>query len=99
MRQYMILIMLLGLPGGMMGMGGVVAMRRNDDYSSDYAFDFSDRDIGHPDISDYTVGIVDYNDIGHDYVEREAIEHVDYAHGGDYDYGHGFEYDSGFDYY
>ena len=37
----------------MMGMGGVVAMRRNADYSSDYAFDFSeDNGGGHPDISD-----------------------------------------------
>ena len=86
-----------------MGMGGVVAMRRNDDYSSDYAFDFSDLHVGHPDISDYTVEIHDHNDVGqHDYVEREA--HAgDFAHYagdyvGDYDYGH-HEYDIGFDYY
>lgn len=95
-----------------MGNGGVVSMRRNDDYSSDYAFDVSDS-IGHPHIADYTLDNRDYRDYGevvhhdrdygggviHHGVEREAFEH-DYS--SSYDFGHydgGFEYDSGFDYY
>ena len=54
----------LARPGGMMGMGGVVAMRRNADYSSDYAFEFSEDAggaPGHPDLSDYTL---DYDAMG-----------------------------------
>merc|ERR1711994_659793 len=38
------------VPGGMMGMGGVVAMRRNADLHSDYAFAVdTGRGPGHPD--------------------------------------------------
>ena len=54
----------LARPGGMMGMGGVVAMRRNADYSSDYAFEFSEDDggaPGHPDLGDYTLDYDDYS--------------------------------------
>ena len=77
-------------------------MRRNDDYSSDYAFDVSDS-VGHPHLADYTLDNRDYRDYGgelaHHGVEREAFEN-DY--GASYDFGHyggGFEYDTGFDYY
>merc|ERR1712025_855597 len=80
-------------PGGMMGMGGVVAMRRNADHSSDYAFDVSDLNSGHPDISDYVLDIKDYNDVGHqDYVER-GVHLGDYVHEYDYEEQHAFEYD------
>ena len=92
-----------------MGIGGVVAMRRNDDHSSDYAFDVSDLNSGHPDISDYVLDIKDYNDVGHqdyndvghqDYVERGVhLGDSDYVHEYDYEH-HDFEYDLGsFDYY
>ena len=48
-------------------MGGVVGMRRNDDLNSDYAFDVSDHNSGHPDISDYVLDIRehDFNGVGH----------------------------------
>merc|ERR1712025_1384741 len=98
-------------PGGMMGMGGVVAMRRNADHSSDYAFDVSDLNSGHPDISDYVLDIKDYNDVGHqDYNEVghqnfNAVGHQDYVERGvhlgdyvheyDYEEQHDFEYDLG----
>ena len=48
-------------------MGGVVGMRRNDDLNSDYAFDVSDHNSGHPDIGDYVLDIRehDFNGVGH----------------------------------
>merc|ERR1711976_397910 len=83
-------------PGGMIGMGGVVGMRRNDDLNSDYAFDVSDHNSGHPDISDYVLDIRehDFNGVGHqDYKERGAhLSLSDYGHEYDYDQ-HDFEYD------
>ena len=80
----------------MMGMGGVVAMRRNADYSSDYAFDFSeDNGGGHPDISDYTADYADYSHLPSHHGgagERvQGVVHHDYsdynereAHHGDF---------------
>lgn len=76
-----------------MGMGGVVAMRRNDDYSSDYAFDFSE-DNGHPDLSDYTADYGDYSQlpshhagagdrvqgvVHHDYSDYNSVSSHDYV--------------------
>ena len=79
----------------MMGMGGVVAMRRNADYSSDYAFDFSeDNGGGHPDISDYTADYADYSHlpshhggagervqgvVHHDYSDYNDVSSHDYV--------------------
>ena len=93
----------------MMGMGGVVAMRRNADLHSDYAFAVdTGRGPGHPDISDYGEygAAVDYGDYDGDYgrdygghtgvtVEREAAaHHGDFVHYDDI----GSNYDYGFTY-
>ena len=94
-----------GVPGGMMGAGGVVSMRRNDDYTSDYAFDFSDDAPGHPDISDYVLDSRDYrdysssDDINHQpHLARHFSHYSDLSDYQDYQ-DHGFEYETGFDYY
>ena len=67
-----------------MGMGGVVAMRRNADYNSDYAFDFSeDNGRGHPDISDYTADYADYSQLSSHHGEAgervQGVAHHDYS--------------------
>ena len=71
----------LALPGGMMGMVGVVGvLRRNADYSSDYAFDFSeDNGGGHPDISDYTADYADYSHHGEAGERVQGVVHHDYS--------------------
>merc|ERR1711973_835629 len=78
-------------PGGMIGMGGVVGMRRNDDLNSDYAFDVSDHNSGHPDISDYVLDIHehDFNGVGHQVLSIPKIHPTfikDYSDVGHQDY-------------